>query len=189
VSSFLVIVPVMAFANRVRGGLFGDAPVRWLFIVSAVMAAGLGVVYGWGVGAAWGVAFTLWGLRGWGRWYDLGRLPEGYARPGPAAPWSFEWCIEHLAEPLPLLGGGLHKDHWCLILRHLLIVPALCIPAYTVGPVWIWLTGGMAAGLIVTGYEVGWQLYERGYTREPTGIGEWLAGAVWGVLISAAVMV
>lgn len=179
-------VPLLAFANRVRGGLFGKAPIRWLFIVSIILGIILTVLYNYIVGFAWGAAFTIWGVRGWGRWYDLGRLPENYNRPGPPVKGSFEWNIEWIAKYFPRFGGRIHKDHWCLFVRHLIIVLALLVPSILTGPSWLFLLGFPSAILFVLMYEIGWQLYDRKYTKEPTAIGEWLTGVIWGILLVIA---
>lgn len=170
----LALIPLMALANRVRGGLFGAriARARPLYVIALGLAIALGAYMGWRHGLGWGLAYLAWGAPAWGRWYDLGRLPDDAYRDGPPAKWTYQWAI-----------GLLPNDHWRLFTRHLFIAPALCLPALLAGPVWLPLAGIVAAALIVGCYEIGWRLYERNLVREPTNLAEWLAGAVWGALI------
>lgn len=174
----LALAGLLAVLNRARGGLFGAGffGVRWLYVVSGVLAAALTLAYGWRFGLGWGLAFLAWGSPPWGRWYDLGRLPENYARSGPPKEWSYEWAVERLS-------GG--SDHVRLFLRHLVLVPALAAPALLLGAHWLPLIGIPAAALLVGSYEAGWQLCERGITRadKPINNAEWFAGLIWGGLI------
>jgi hypothetical protein len=179
----LALIPFLAFLNRVRGGLLGIGPARWLYVVSGVLAVALTLAYGWRFGLGWGLAYLAWGAPGWGRWYDLGRLPENYMRPSPPEPGTYHYAFEWIAKRMPGFSGRLHKDHWALLIRHLLIVPCLAIPGYLTGEWWLVWAGFPAAFLIVASYEIGWRLHAAGKTSGPTGIGEWLTGLVWGGLI------
>lgn len=172
----LALFPFLGIVNRIRGGMLGAGPVRWLYVVSVLIGLVLGLVYGWRFGLGWSIAYLAWGSLPWGRWYDLGRLPENYARPGLPAKWSYEWAVERLAG---------QSDHARLFLRHLVLVPALAAPALLLNAYWLPLIGIPAAALMVGAYEAGWQLVERGITRadKPIDNAEWLAGFIWGALI------
>jgi hypothetical protein len=156
----LLIIPTCAALNRVRGtdtlkGL--GLPGHGRLYVSPVIAG-----LAWLAGSSpWiGAIYLLWSLPAWGRWQDLGRLPDDFAREG-VKPDAFEAVINKLS---------FGSDYVALFLRHSLGTPV----AYFV---WPW---GLAFPFLAVGaYELGWRVTPKA----PILTAELIVGAVWGGLI------
>jgi hypothetical protein len=161
----LLIIPTCAILNRVRGtdtlkrlGLPGHGR---LYVSPAIAALA------WLVGSSpWiGAVYLLWSLPAWGRWQDLGRLPDDFAREG-VKPDLFERLIE---------ACSFGSDYVALFLRHSLALPV----AYFV---WPW---GLAFPFVAVGaYELGWRVTPKA----PILTAELIVGALWGALICLGVL-
>jgi hypothetical protein len=154
----LLILPLCALLNRVRGtdwlnrlGLPGHAR---LYVSPAIAALA------WAAHSSpWlGAIYLVWSWPPWGRWFDLGRLPEGYAHPVPDA---FERAIE---------ACSFGSDYVALLIRHSLALPV----AY-----FVWPWGLLFPPLAVGAYELGWRVTPQA----PILTAELLVGVLWGGLI------
>ncbi len=155
-----LVIPACALLNRVRGtdwlkriGLPGHGRLY----VSPIIA---GLAYLIGSSPWIGLVYFVWSLFPWGRWQDLGRLPEGFGREG-IEPDAFEKIINALS---------FGSDHVALLLRHSLALPV----AY-----FLWPWGLLFPPLAVLSYELGWRVTPKA----PILTAELLTGALWGVMI------
>lgn len=165
----LATVALCAILNRMRGddrwlmGLPGRA--LWYVAPMVGLVALLSVPPLAAVAVA--LAYAVWAIPSWGRWYDLGRLPE---HRGPSA---FEAAVEVLA--------GRH-DRLALFIRFLvMLAPGLYLVGLALGAPWLGLAAVPMAILLLLSYDAGWQW--GGWYAIP--LAEVLAGAVWGGFIAA----
>jgi len=151
-------------------------PGRPLFYVAPVYAALSNAVLpsAWAA-AAFGLAYLIWGTPGWGRWFDLGRMPKDFNREG-IEPSPLEVFIN-------MISFG--SDHVALFFRHfLMIVPGLLILGYSLNQVNLVAISVLFGAWVVLSYEIGWQVQENVNKRiNPILIGELLTGAVWGAML------
>lgn len=169
--TFALLVLALIAVNRARGDDRWKPswlPGRALFyaagavgLVSLLVAPPL-------LAIAWALTYLVWGLPPWGRWYDLGRLPDDFGRHSP--PNLFERWVAELAAGV---------DHTALFLRHFAIVPGLLLVASLVEAWWLPLIGIPFAVVVVLAYETGWRLWPK----QPILLAELLTGAIWGALI------
>jgi hypothetical protein len=155
------VVALMAL-NRVRGGgLYGDRlPGHPRFYVAPAVALLYWPLAGGPNAVAAGVGFLVWSWLPWGRWYDLGRIPEGYMgaiRP----PSAFERWVNGIAP----------NDYLAFTLRNVL---GLLLAAILLHPAVLLL-----AGVQLAAYEAGWRLWPA----TPISLGEGLTGMGWGVAL------
>jgi hypothetical protein len=112
----------------------------------------------------------IWGAPAWGRWFDLGRLPEGYAREGIPHDW-FERAIET------------GNDHVTFYLRHfVMLIPGCLAIAWIRGEAAFALAPFIMAAVIVLAYESAWRVRPA----NPIIIAEVLTGLIWGIFINLA---
>lgn len=164
-----LVLITTALLNRVRGDrslLPSWARGRALWYVSpAIGVVALSTTRPLTAGAI-ALAYLLWALPAWGRWYDLGRLPAP-----DRSPDVFEAGIEFLA--------GDH-DHLALLIRFVVtLAPGLALVGLTVGEPSVALASMPMAILMLGGYAFAWRFC--GFYAIP--VAELLAGAVWGLLI------
>ncbi len=168
----LLAIPALAALNHIRGGWLWQytKPLRLrpLYIVSAIL-----VPIAWLISQSWiwaglfGLAYLIWGVGPWGRWYDLGRLPDGFAREG-IKPSIYEKII-----------GFSGNDHVSLFLRHLMVtigVLPLCL--WSGNWVIVFLSVILAAAIVAC-YEIAWRVEKIA----PISVAEVLSGAAWGVFL------
>lgn len=168
---FIFIPLLLAALNRARGddtwltrlGL----PGRALWYCSPLVGLVALLVQSWPVAVAWALAFLVWAVPAWGRWYDCGRLPPPVDGADP-----IERFIERLS-------GG--SDHVALFLRHLFVVPGLALVSLASGSWWPVGAAIPAAALFVLAYELAW----RWAPRQPILVAELIVGALWGAMIVA----
>jgi hypothetical protein len=160
---------ILMALNRVRG-LDTPLPGRSLYFVAplvGLVAWGLLGASAWTSGA-FALSYLVWGAPAWGRWFDLGRLPEGYAR--TEEPKGVEGFVDRLG-----------SDHFSFAVRQLMVFPGLALVAYLTGswaPVlWVPVFAGMAVML----YELAW----RFVPRYPIPVAEVLVGGLWAATILA----
>lgn len=148
-----------AVLNRFRGGgLYAEhLPGHPRFYVSAAIGIMCWLVFGWMTALAVAASYLAWSFLPWGRWYDLGRLPDDFVARKPN---DFEILI-----------GRLPNDHVRFTVRNLI---ALLPAAVLMSPLMLLLAPAQTAA-----YEIGW----RTTPRVPTVTGEWITGAMWGGFI------
>lgn len=187
----MLIAVLLALLNRVRGDdrwmrgarihpqqelgpklipgrpIFFVAPL-YALLASAVMPSALAAL-------SFGAAFLFWGLFAWGRWFDLGRMPDNFAREG-VEPDPFESFID-------MISFG--SDHVALFFRHyLMILPGLLILGFALDNVNLAYLSLPFAVAAVLAYELGWQAKERiDEEFNPILIGEVLTGLLWAALL------
>jgi hypothetical protein len=156
----LLIIPTCSLLNRVRGTDVLKRihlPGHGRLYVSPAIAL---LAYFAGSSPWIGAIYLLWSLPAWGRWQDLGRLPDDFGREG-VKPDLFERLID---------ACSFGSDYVALFLRHSLALPV----AYFV---WPW---GLAFPLLAVGaYELGWRVTPKA----PILTAELIVGAAWGGLV------
>lgn len=167
----LAIAAVVACAvlNRVRGtDVLHDKlhlPGHGRLYVSPAIG---GVAYAVGVAplyaAGFAVAYFVWSWFAWGRWFDLGRLEDGFAREGKKP--------DPLERAIAAVSFG--SDYVALFLRHCLALPVAYLS---------WPYGLAFPFVAVAAYEVGWRVTPK----KPIRTAEVLVGAAWGALIALAI--
>lgn len=171
--SIVLLILIAAALNRARGDaswMPSWLPGRALYYASAGIGLASLLLYEPRIALAWGLAYLMWGIPAWGRWFDLNRLPDGWQRDGEE-PSTFEQWITDLA-------GG--RDHIAMFLRHLCVIPGLALVAFGL---WSWWPLAFAlpfAALALGCYELGWRLTPAA----PIRTAELFTGALWGVLIA-----
>lgn len=156
----LLVIPACALLNRVRGTDFLKnlgLPGHGRLYVSPVIA---GLAYLVGASPWIGLVYFVWSLMPWGRWFDLGRLPDDFGRENKP-PDAFERVINKIS---------FGNDHVALLLRHSLALPV----AY-----FVWPWGLLFPPLALAAYEIGWLVTPKA----PILTAELLTGALWGALI------
>lgn len=167
-----LLILIAAALNRARGDaswMPSWLPGRALYYASAGIGIASLLFAEPRIAAAWAIAYLAWGAPAWGRWFDLNRLPDGWARAGEN-PSTFEHWITDLA-------AG--HDHIAMFLRQLLVFPGLVIVSLGL---WSWVPVLMTipfAALALGCYELGWRLSPKA----PIRTAELLNGALWGALI------
>lgn len=168
---FLYLI-CMAWLNTVRGGHFGGAWLRTalpghprIWVAGAVGLAST-PFYGplWGLLAGVGYLLSVW--LPWGRWYDLGRLPDDYGPPSTGLELQFEKIIDFCTP----------NDHTAFGVRNfisyipialmfspiLLLLAPMQVAAYEAG--WRWTPkSAIRTGEIITGYMIGAMLLGVSY--------------------------
>lgn len=119
--------------------------------------------------AAFGLAYLIWGTLAWGRWYDLGRMPDNYNRVGQDLD-PYEAIVEKLS-------WG--SDHVAMIWRHLMIAPGLALVGFAIGDYSVLFLAPVFAGFVVMAYETAWQ----NDPAEPILSAEIFTGVIWGLLL------
>jgi hypothetical protein len=129
------------------------------------------VLWDWRAGIAAALCFLFWGAFSWGRWFDLGRLPDDWNREEGEMS-SFDKVIEAVS---------FDNDHLALLARHAFgILPAALLLGWWCGWEWLAVIPAFAA-LVVGCYEIAWQV-----TKSKTiEVAEVLTGLVWGGLLLA----
>lgn len=159
----LIVIALCAGLNRARGDarwMPAWLPGRALWYVAPAIAVVALIAQPPLTAALLGLAYLFWGVPAWGRWFDLGRLPE-------SAPGGTDF-FDVLAEWL------FGQDHAVLFVRMLLVVPPLWLISE-----WAALLGIAFAALAVAAYELAW----RWRPDNPIWLAELMVGALWGTLI------
>lgn len=171
----LIIILACAGLNRARGDdrwMPSWLPGRPLWYVAPAIGSLALLVASWQAALAATAAYLFWGIWPWGRWFDLGRLPDSYAR--IARPDPFERAIQALA---------FGSDHLALLFRHVMATPGLMLVGLASG----W-PQGLQLGLplvvpvaITAAYELAWRLNPS----NPIWLAELATGAIWAGAILA----
>lgn len=164
-----LIPPVLAILNRMRGDdtwMPKWLPGRALFYVAPFVGLITWVVASWPIALTVAGTYLTWALTGWGRWFDLGRMP-----PLTRERSALERAIEAIS---------FGSDHIALFWRHMLITPGLALISYlTLNPLYLAAAPLIALAFVLC-YEIAWRVDPRG---EPIRLAELIVGALWGVLI------
>lgn len=147
-----------AILNRIRGGGLGGDKLPgharfWVAPVFGLVAGAHGLAYIPIVA----VGYLFWAWLPWGRWYDLGRLPEGYPDTRPLS--GFEQVVQKL--PNDYLRFTF-RNGWGLI------------PLNMINPFFI-----LMAPIMTVLYEISWRVRPK----EPISLAEYLTGALWGIFL------
>jgi len=164
-----VIIAASGAVNRFRGsGLvegFGKGG-------AAIMFGGLALWLfwpNWPWAVAAGICYLFWAIWGWGRWFDLERLPEDWNRTDGDIS-TFDMIINTL---------GLGNDYLALFIRHAWgMVPAGLLLGWFCGPAWLQVIPAFAVAAVGC-YEIGWRITDK----RPIEVAEVLVGLVWGILL------
>ncbi len=164
---WLVILASLMVLNRLRGTKLG-LPGRSLYYVAPTVGLVAWSVMDTQFAMAFAVAYFVWGVGPWGRWYDLNMLPDGYGRENES-PSLYERMIEAVS---------FGSDYVAFFLRNLSVLPGMLLLGYIQGYEW-WL---MVIASMVFAYGV-CAMYHIGKVLVPkyfTVFGEVATGLVWG---------
>lgn len=166
------LILAVAFFNRVSGGgFYGDKiPGRPLYLTAPIVGV-LTAIYSSDatLSVTVALAFLLWRVGPWGRWFDLGRLPHNYARDGDSS--GFEAIIETVADG---------SDHVAFFYRQAVgLFPGLLIISLALSDFRPVASFPIMAAFIVLIYEACW----RYRPQTPIPNAEILTGALWGCMI------
>lgn len=179
-----VTIILFAFLNRMRGddswmrgaSINGEQAPQWLpgrslYYVAIAIGAWALWFLPWQAAILFGLTYLVWGVMAWGRWFDLGRLPDGFGRQD-IRPDAYEKMVESL--------GG-ENDHASFFLRQLMVLPGLLALSW-------WLDSWFIASwtipfsiLVVGAYEFAW----RDKPEAAIPMAEWMTGVTWGLLLMA----
>lgn len=174
---FAILILLATVLNRLRGDaswMPSWLPGRALYYVSAAIGLASLLLFEPRIALAWSLAYLIWGSPAWGRWFDLGRLPDGYARNDDGSKFE-QWITE--------LAAG--HDHIAFFLRQLIIVPGLWLVGFGLGSWWPLIFALPFALAVLGAYELGWRVSPKA----PIRTAELFTGALWGVLIGGVVYV
>lgn len=160
------VVPAMIVLNHLRGGgglfrvswLLAYLPGRVLYWIAPLVGLLAWTCLPWPKAIAFGLAYLIWGVAEWGRWFSLGRLPrDAGGRP-----------VSWFARGIEMIAGT--NDYAAFTIRNFVML----IPAFYFFPFLLAL-----APLQTGAYEIGWRISPKG----GIGVGELLTGALWGVVL------
>lgn len=168
---YLFIILACSMLNRARGDdrwMGGWLRGRPLFYVAPAIGLLSYLLHPWQVSLAFALTYLFWGTFAWGRWFDLGRLPDGYNRVG-IEPTPIERVIERLS----------NNDWEAMAIRHSFAVPGLIVICFMSLNLWL-LPVAFVFGITVTAlYEIAWTIRPN----NPIIYAELMTGAFWGTLI------
>jgi hypothetical protein len=173
---YALVIALSALINRMAGGgwpvgqLMGT-PFRFLY-GRFQTAAYLGIValmlHDWPIALAFGLGFLFWRLFGWGHLISLGR-PSG--------------AMERKATGLDGFLVERFGAHLGLVLRMMLVAPALFAVTALSGPLWLPILAVPFSVAAMLAYEGWWRV-----RTDPIREAELTVGALWGLLIVAAAL-
>jgi hypothetical protein len=208
----LIVVPFFILINRLRGlypfewvkilglrMLFISIPLIFLFLFGLEYYVTKELYDSFLFSLSWSLIFLGWGLFGWGRWFDLGRLAENWNRKGlpptpPKLVYLFkyipfikidpDWVFE-LPAKLLRIPYGWAFDYISLSNRMFMLLPLITIPIYfNIFSIFILPIAAAICLIMPLCYEIAWQVRER-YKKDTDIIelGEYLVGLLWGHLV------
>ncbi len=214
----LLIIPFFILINRLRGlpppefiqkigirMLFVSLIAIFLFLGGITYITTLDLTTSLTFAITWTLIFLGWGLLGWGRWFDLGRLPENWNRKNlpPEPPkiiwiWKFiplpvidpDWVFELPAKTLKIPFGWAF-DYITLSNRMLVLIPLVSLAVYLgIFSVYFLFVVGIAAMIMPLCYEIAWIVREK-YKKDTDvlELGEYLVGLVWGHMVLLSLIV
>lgn len=167
----VMLIAVFALLNRMRGDdeWMGPLPGRALYYVSILVGLLSYSLHSWQISLTFGLTYLFWGVFAWGRWFDLGRLPDNWNREGQEPSLS-ERFVQALS----------WNDHSAMVVRHYFAAPGLLAIWWLGGDVlWAALTFGVIVMLL---YELAWRVRPQ----SPIIIAELMTGAFWGLIVVIA---
>jgi hypothetical protein len=155
----LLIIPIFAALNRVRGGgFYGDLlPSRSLFWVAPIITLFAMMMLPWLDALIFGAGYFIWAVFEWGRWFDLNNMPE----------------LERAKKPLERIIDSMSfgDDYIAMTIRMAFATPFLA---------YLSITAGLLFPFIATAlYAVGWRFWRK----DPNPKNEVMVGALWGVVL------
>ena len=155
----LLIPPVFAFLNRLRGGgWFADRlPFKKLFWVAPIIGGIACSVLPWRDGVFFGVSYLAWGWLSWGHWFDLGRMATL-----PRSKTQFEQAIESIS---------FGSDHVAFFWRMCIASPFLSYFG--------WVYALIFPLACVAIYEASWRVWRD----NPIPKAELITGILWGMFL------
>lgn len=115
-----------------------------------------------------GVGYFVWALPAWGRWFDLGNLPDEYNRTEGKYADPLERWIDWYAE----------TDMQAMFLRHGIVLFAVCVALSCFSTIYLIMWPIWTSGIILA-YIIGWTYAPAA----PILVAELLVGAVWGAMV------
>lgn len=180
----------LAVINRYRGDGFGTADKLQPRAPAAVLVGLVSLLFhAWPIALALGLGFWFWALAAWGRWFDLGRMPEGYNRVDkPHKP------EERFIEAISWNDhSAMFVREWVLGFLPLCIVLAVLTEHYVLIP----LSPALATASVLVRdltYHIVQDVLKIPYTTEDNVVGNhimWaefaIGGLVWGPFMTAIV--
>lgn len=214
----LLLIPFFTIINRVRGMpppdlikklglrmLFVSLIFIFLFLFGLTFFTTLSVSTALVFATTWTLIFFAWGLLGWGRWFDLGRLPENWNRKNlpPKPPeliwiWKYipfikidpDWFFELPTKALKIPFGWAF-DYITLSNRMLILLPLVGVAVYLgIFSINFLFVVGIAAVIMPLCYEVAWIVREK-YKKDTDvlELGEYLVGLVWGHMVLLSIII
>lgn len=155
----LLILPLFAFLNRLRGGGFfaSKLPSRPLYWVAVCVLCSSIAVLPYQDAFVFTLAYFVWGVYAWGRWFDLGNMPE---LTRPIKP--LERVIERISFGSDYIAFGARMAFASPFLAYFGLVYVLLFP--------------LACVVI---YEVSWRLW----CDNPIPKAELIIGVLWGSML------
>ena len=155
----LLIIPIFAALNRVRGGgFYGDLlPSRALFWVAPVITLFALAMLPWQDALIFGAGYLAWAFYAWGRWFDLNNMPE------------LERPIKPLERRIEAISSG--NDYIAFSIRMAFAAPFLAYFSIGLAVVFPFIC--------TTLYAAAWRLWKQ----DPIPKAEMMVGALWGVIL------
>lgn len=183
---FITII-LLALLNRMRGddtwmrgaSVSGELAPQWLpgrslyYVAIAIGAWSLWFLP-WQAAILFGLAYLVWGVMAWGRWFDLGRLPDGFSREDIGLD-VYEKMIE------AVVGGN---DHAAFFLRQLMVLPGLASLSWWFNAWHLTILAVPFAAVVLCLYEFAW----RDKPEAAVPMAEWMTGVTWALLLIAVQM-
>lgn len=161
--TWLIVLLACTALNRLRG--VDLLPGRSLYYVAPLIGAVSYLMFDAWVTVAWAVAYFVWGVGPWGRWYTLGVLPRDHSGRSSSV---FEDLVELPSDSV----------YVAFFIRNMLVLPGLVLVGWLLDvywPVTVGLSLTFAIGAVCM-YHAGKELFPK----YPTVFGELMVGLLWG---------
>lgn len=163
-----LLIPILSLLNMYRGGAwFAEQSKKYVklhprYQVTIILFLVLLLFVSVTNAAIFSGCYLISNIGAWGRWFDLGRLPDDFVTRNP------NW--------LEKIIGKLPNDHLRFLVRHyLFMIPAIIL----ISPIFIFLPP-----LIVLAYEIGWRYHGTG---KAIRTGEAITGSLWGLFFAIVI--
>lgn len=169
-----LIIPLMGILNRVRGGgFYGDKiPFKALYAVTPIVGL-LALLVGHPVyvSLSFAIAYLIWALPAWSRWYDLGNLPDDYHRTPGVYNSAWEKWTDWYAE----------DDYEAMIIRHGFFggLGVALVSIVALNPIYLCFAL-LLPWMIVKSYDFAWRFGPKNTAIQNAEI---LSGMAWGLFI------
>ena len=173
----LIFMGILAFLNRAAGSNLYHLKDKWnlsgkavLWVLPFVFAATC-YWYEWQIALIWTMTFWVWRIPAWGRWIDLGTMPDDFNREDEEPSW-YEAIINRLS---------FGYDAVALFWRHFLtLIPGFVALYMVSASLYVWAMP-VFAFLLMSAYA--WAkgiLYPK---HEYIWLAELVSGVLWGGMI------